>query len=133
MPEEKKAVLASARVTAAARKAAVQDILQKAEILTSRDWAEIMERVFIFGIPAPDHVKYYDKVRAFIDANKLRPVERLKPLPDGMINGRTFVEFQHVHLNNNTYLLDAKQFETLDKELVRDFKFSLKNAGEVKF
>jgi hypothetical protein len=133
MPEETKIVLANQRVATAVREKAVQEILQRLELLTPDDWAKISERVFIFGKPAPSYLKYQEKIQLFIEKNKIRPLAQIKPLPDRWVNGGMFVEFKHIHLNNNTYLLDDAQFEALDKDLVKDFKFSLKNAGEVKF
>ena len=133
MPEEKRTVLTTSRITAAARKRAVEEILQRAEILTADDWEQIAERIFIFGKPAPDYLKYRERVQQFIEKNKILPLERLKPIPGRWDHGGKFVEFKHVHLNNKTYLLDDKQIAALDKDLVKEFQFSLKAAGEIKF
>ncbi|MCL2281629.1 MAG: hypothetical protein FWC25_03095 [Dehalococcoidia bacterium] len=132
MPELAKTVLTTTRVTAAARSKAKEEIIQRLEILTPADWVEISERVGFFGKPALDYLKYQEKIKVFIEKNKILPIEQLKP-DSGWIHGGKFVEFRHVHLNKNIYPLNDTQFAALDKELVKEFNFSLKNASTVKF
>jgi len=134
MPDEIKKVDASSVITtAAARNKAKKDILQRCEALNSADWAEIQEQVFMIGKPAPAFLKFRDTIIAFIAANKITAVEQVRARPERWINGGMFAEFKHVHLDGKVYLLNAKQIAALDKTLVNDFKFSLKNAGTVNF
>ena len=132
MPELTKTVLAAQRVTAAVRNKAKQEVLTNLEALTPADWEEISEHVFRFGKPALECIKYRERIKLFIEKNNILPVEQIKPT-SGWVNGGMFVEFRHVHLDNKIYLLNDTQFAALDKDLVKEFNFSLKNASTVKF
>lgn len=134
MPEDRKIIIDNQRDTVAVRKKAVQEILQRLELITSDDWAEITDRVFAFGKPLPPYVKCLDTVKGFIEKNKIRPIDQVKLLRERWwLNGGMFVELKHVHINDNIYILNDAQLESLDQELIRGFKISLKKAGEVKF
>jgi len=134
MPDEIKKIDASQAIaTVAARNKAKKDILQRSEVLSAADWAEIQEQIFMIGKPAPAFLKFRDTISAFIAANKIAAVEQVRALPERWINGGMFAEFKHIHLDGKVYLLNAKQIAALDKTLVNDFKFSLKNAGTVNF
>ena len=133
MPEEKKGIVASDRPIIAESGKVMQDILQKLETVSNAEWISIVDKGFIFGIPAANLIKCYDRIQNFVKINNISPVAQLKPVHDGPIHGGMFVEFRHVHLNNKIYPLSDAQHEALDKELARDFKISLKNVGQVKF
>jgi hypothetical protein len=134
MPDETKTILTDRKVTAAVSKKAEEEILQRIELLDQNSWNRIIEKYFYFGKPALEYIKYQDKIKLFIEANKIRPLESVKPIKERVWpHGGMFVEFRHVHIDNNIYLLNDVQFNALDKEMIKEFKISLKNAGEVKF
>ena len=133
MPEEKKGIVASDRPIVAESGKVMQDIFQKLETVSDAEMISIIDRGFIFGIPATRFIKYYDRIQNFVKINNISPVAQLRRVHDGPISGGMFVEFRHVHIDKKTYLLSEAQYEALDKELVRDFKISLKSAGQVKF
>ncbi len=133
MPELTKALLASQRATALARKKAMAEILERAEILSAKDWAQILDNLFIIGKPVPDFYKFKDKIRLLIERYNIRPLELANPLPPRWINGGMLADFQHVHLDNKTYLLNDEQFKALDKDFAKEFQISLRSASEIKF
>ena len=135
MPEETKTDLANQRVTAEVRKKAVDEIIQRLELINSNDLAYILERVFIIGKPAHEFLKYpkiRDRIQSFVVENKIRHIAQVEGNSQWH-NGGRFADFAHVHLDNKTYLLNDMQFVALDQTLVKEFKVSLKNANEVKF
>ena len=89
----------------------------------------------MFGVPAPGYIKYQDRIQRFIKENNITPIRIREPIhipgpPSwGIPAPDWLVKFRHVHINGNTYILNDAQFEALDKVLVREFDFNLKNVG----
>ena len=140
---EKKTILADQRATLVAREKAVQEVLQRAEILTRDDWARILERAFIAGRPVSELIKCQELIQRFVEKSRITP---LTPIAEAVTQkdtmsfepwwwkfGGRFAEFVHVHINEKIYLLNAAQLEALDKELIKEVNVSLKSAGKVKF
>jgi len=63
----------------------------------------------MFGKPAPDLLKYRDKVLRYIEKAQICPIDK-KWLIDILA-----VEFVHVHANNEIFLIDNVQLKALVK------------------
>jgi len=140
MPEETKSVLANQKVlndqissltnkraSAETRKIAMQEVLQKLEIFTEDDWAELAERAFIFGRLAPELARYRDVIANYVIKAKIPVID------SGYFPGIPNPNLTHVHIDRKVYALDAAHAKALDQMVVNDFNFSLKNAGVIKF
>ena len=132
MPEEIKPVIASRVLTAAARKKAVAEIIERAAILNYDDLQQILEALNRFGVPATEFVAQTDYLRDFVTKNKLSAVGFVKQKFPGPTGGM-LAEFKHFHLDKMTYVLNEAQCAQIQKDFAKEIQVSLKNAAQIKF
>ncbi len=101
------------------------------------------------GWPGP-WVIYEDRVKKFIEVNKLKPISN-ESLQARELEGKSNIEVKsqvnpiyiidprggmrnpHLHYRGKIYLLDSKQWNKFSGELVREFSKKLAEANSVTF
>lgn len=125
------------------RAKAVQNVFQQMEHLEVSDVRRLLDRVFIAGIPIPDFVNRYDRIREYIKVNQI-PIETATPIHKGVESVSETIylwkkwvsggrKWEHLHMDGNVYLPSKPQWQAFLKEFVPAIKINLEQANQVSF
>ena len=135
-------ILADQRAETASRAKVIREIEERLERIRPDDLITILDRAFIFGVPAFELVKSFDKVQDTIlkTCGPIRELPYFEPpymeATDSYWKGKRpigGIPIEHAHVGDSVVVLDKARAAALNKEILAEFNFDLAAANAISF